>query len=327
MKIKVFNRKHNKKWLFFASLNYLLYFCRKICIMYNIIIPVIYRDYSFLRTTLRYLNKYLTPKTIYLITDIRFRRFLPKEVLKDSKCIVIDENGLIDGMTQDALKELFSKLGRNKMEIGWYFQQFLKMAFALSAYCDEEYYLSWDSDTIPLRQIDFFDEKGNPYFTMKSEHHVPYFIAIERLLGITKTNGSSYIAENMMFKKSIMKEMIIRIQSNSLLAGNVWYEKIIYALEPESISPMGFSEFETYGNYCLNYHPDFYKERTLPSFRKGGLIQGRFVSDKILAELSFDQATASFEIYDRPPFPWYKLSHWYARWQRRKELFIRRWLL
>lgn len=295
--------------------------------MYNIIIPVIYRDYSFIKKTIRYVFKYLNPNTVYIITDIRFKRFLPKVILENPNCIIVDENSLLEGMTHEYLKNTFSILGRNKNRTGWYFQQFLKMAFALSDICDTEYYLSWDSDTIPLRKIDFFSEEGKPYFTMKTEHHSPYFVAIDRLFGMLNTNCRSYIAENMMFNKSIMIEMINCIQSNSNLEGDTWYEKIIYTLEPESISPMGFSEFETYGNYCYNYHPDFYQERTLPSFRAGGLIQGRFVADRILKELSFDQTTASFEIYDRPPFPWGKLSYWYARWQRRKELFIRRWLL
>ncbi len=295
--------------------------------IYNIIIPVIFRDYSFLNTTMRYVHKYLHPQKIYIITDIRFKRFLPKEVLIDKRCVIVDENNVIDGLDIEKIKGLFQKLNRVKMGAGWYYQQFLKMAFALSNHCDSDYYLSWDSDTIPLREIIFFDESGKPYFTMKSEHHAPYFVAIERLLGITKTNSRSYIAENMMFNKSIMLELINVIQSNQNLKGNTWYEKIVYALEPESVSQLGFSEFETYGNYCLTYHPHHYIERTLPSFRSGGLIQGRFVSDRILRQLSFDQATASFEIYDRPPFPWGKLAYLYARWQRRKELIIRRFYL
>ena len=294
--------------------------------MYNIIIPVIYRDFSFLKKSIKYVHMNLMPDKIYIITDIRFRRFLPKEIKSDEKCIVVDENKVIEGLNKEALELLFRKLNRTRMGVGWYFQQFLKMAFALSAYCNTDYYLSWDSDTIPLRNIDFFNEKGKPYFTMKSEHHAPYFVAIERLLGITKTNSRSYIAENMMFNKSIMINLINRIQSNNQLIGNTWFEKIVYAIEPETVSPMGFSEFETYGNYCFNYYPDFYVERMLPSFREGGLIQGRFISDRILKQLSFDQTMASFEIYDRPPFPWGRLSYWYARWQRRKELFIRRWL-
>lgn len=295
--------------------------------MYNIIIPVIYRDYSFIKKTIRYVFKYLNPNKVYIITNIRFKRFLPKVILDNPNCIIIDEDSLLEGMTQEYLKNLFLKLGRDKMRTGWYFQQFLKMAFALSDYCDTEYYLSWDSDTIPLRKIDFFSEEGKPFFTMKTEHHEPYFVAIDRLFGISKPNSRSYIAENMMFNKLIMIEMINLIQTNKNLEGCTWYEKIIYTLEPESISPMGFSEFETYGNYCFNFHPDIYQERTLPSFRAGGLIQGRFVSDRILKQLSFDQATASFEIYDRPPFPWGQLSYLYARLQRRKELIIRKWML
>lgn len=295
--------------------------------MYNIIVPVTYRDYSFLNVTIRYICRNLDPQCVYIITDIRFKRFLPKSILSNDKCVVIDENALFKGMTMDSLRSLFSSMGRDTMRTGWYFQQFIKMAFATSDFCDTDYYLSWDSDTIPLRKMEFFNQKGKPYFTMKTEHHNPYFVAIERLLGISKTNGRSYISENMMFNKAIMTELINKIQSNVHVKGDMWYEKIIYALEPESVSPMGFSEFETYGNYCLNYHPGLYEERTLPSFRKGGLIQGRFVTDKILEQLSFDQVMASFEIYDRPPIPWGKLSYLYARWQRRKELFIRWWFL
>ncbi len=295
--------------------------------MYNIIIPAIFRDFSFLRKTIRYIRKYLTPEKIYIIIDIRFMQFLSKEITEDDKCIILDENCLVEGLSLDIIQDRFKELNRTLSRAGWYFQQFLKMAFALSEYCDTNYYLSWDSDTIPLRKINFFDEKGIPYFTMKTEHHDPYFVAIERLLRITKTNSRSYIAENMMFNKSIMIDLINTIQSNSHLTGKTWFEKIIYALEPESVSPMGFSEFETYGNYCMTYYPYHYIERTLPSLRAGGLIQGRFVSDRILTHLSFDQATASFEIYDRPPFPWGKFSYWYARWQRRKELIIRKWYL
>ena len=135
--------------------------------MYNIVIPVIYRDYSILETTVRYIHRNLSPSKVIIVTDIRFQRYLPKEVLYDEKCIVVDENRILDGMTLIFLKDLFLKLGRTRIGVGWYFQQFLKMAFALSDFCDTEYYLSWDSDTIPLRKIDFFNKAGKPYFTMK----------------------------------------------------------------------------------------------------------------------------------------------------------------
>ena len=92
--------------------------------MYNIIIPVIYRDYSFLKKTLKYLHKYLCPKKIYVITDIRFKRFLPNEILDNNSCVVIDENKLVDGMTINHIRQLFTELGRVKMGAGWYFQVF-----------------------------------------------------------------------------------------------------------------------------------------------------------------------------------------------------------
>lgn len=290
--------------------------------MYNIIIPVTYKDYSFLKLTIRYIYRFLSPKKIYIITDEKFSRFLPKEIKKNKLCIIVNENSLLKGLTYQHIDQIIKSQGREHTKTGWFFQQFLKMAFALSAYCDEDYYLSWDADTIPLQKISFFDEGGVPFFTMKSEYHKPYFEAIYRLLKINKNNPRSYISEHMMFKKQIMVELLDTI-SCSDVPGNVWYEKILNSIVPETVSTNSFSEFETYGTYCKVYHPDMYVERHLHSYRLAGLIQGRFVSDRILQRLAADAYVASFEIYDRPPFPWGLICHWHEKLRNYKERALR----
>lgn len=290
--------------------------------MYNIIIPVTYKDYSFLKLTIRYIYRFLAPKKIYIITDEKFSRFLPKEIKKNKLCIIVNENSLLKGLTYQHIDKIIKSQGREHTKTGWFFQQFLKMAFALSAYCDEDYYLSWDADTIPLQDISFFDKGGIPYFTMKSEYHKPYFDAIKLLLNLEKKNQRSYISEHMMFKKSIMVELLSAINSSEV-SGNTWYEKILNSIVPETVSTNSFSEFETYGTYCSYYHPDEYKERQLPSFRKAALIQGRLVSDETLKKISDDVCIASFEIYDRPPFPWGLICHWYEEIMNYRERALR----
>ena len=66
--------------------------------IYNVIIPVIFRDFSFLNKTIRYVNRFLSPQKVYIITDVKFRRFLPKEILSHKNCVVIDENKVLDGL-------------------------------------------------------------------------------------------------------------------------------------------------------------------------------------------------------------------------------------
>ena len=291
---------------------------------YDVIIPVAFNDYEFFKKTYSYLIDNLGANRIFILTDGRLSRFLPKVVKKNSKFVVLDENRIIEGLTYKRVHQMIISMGREHTRTGWYYQQFLKMAFALSEYCDNDYYMSWDADTVPVKKISFFNDNGQPYFTMKYECQKQYFDVMEKLMGFGKTNSMSYIAEHMMFNRNIMKELIQKIENNNGIPGNNWYEKILNALPPEIVSVNAFSEFETYGTYCgLNY-PNLYVERMMNGFRLGSLIQGRFVSNRILNDFSlYDFSVVSFEIYNRPPFPWGIICDWYER----KYLKIKRWLL
>ena len=291
---------------------------------YDVIIPVAFNDYEFFKKTYSYLIDNLGANRIFILTDGRLSRFLPKVVKKNSKFVVLDENRIIEGLTYKRVHQMIISMGREHTRTGWYYQQFLKMAFALSEYCDNDYYMSWDADTVPVKKIVFFNDNGQPYFTMKYEYQKQYFDVMEKLMGFGKTNSMSYIAEHMMFNRNIMKELIQKIENNNGIPGNNWYEKILNALPPEIVSVNAFSEFETYGTYCgLNY-PNLYVERMMNGFRLGSLIQGRFVSNRILNDFSlYDFSVVSFEIYNRPPFPWGIICDWYER----KYLKIKRWLL
>lgn len=265
---------------------------------FNIIIPVIFRDYSFLaKKTLKFVKKNLHPKHIYIITDTRFIHFIPTSVLQDDKCTIIDENALINGLSYANVQETFIRHGCPKgIRYGWYVQQFIKMGFSQSKYCDTDYYLSWDADTIPLREICFFKD-DKVCISMKDEYHQPYFDLIKKILGNISINEKSYIAEHMMFSKQIMLELISEIQ-NADVDGANWIDKIINSTDVSELN--SFSEFETYGNYCYNYYKGLYAERQLNTMRRGGLIAGRYVSDKTLEKLAFDMDTISIEFREMP---------------------------
>lgn len=289
---------------------------------FDIIIPVAYKDYAFLKKSLPYITYNIKGAgQIFLITKLSMAKYLPNEIRKNPHVVVIDEDSILDGLSYKNINSIIRSHGREHTNTGWYFQQFLKIAFSQSKYCMNPYYLSWDADTIPVQNISMFDEYGHPFFSIKTEYHEPYFIAIRKLLGIGKCNKGSYIAEHMLFKRDIMQEIILKIESSGI-SGEVWYEKILNAIVPELVSTHAFSEFETYGTYCKTFYPELYVERNIPNFRRGALIQGRFVSDRILKSLSSDVTTVSFEIYDRPPFPWGWICGWYEKILKRKELFL-----
>lgn len=281
---------------------------------YNIIIPVAYREYPFLPKTIKYIQKNLDAEHIYIITHIDMINIMPTSIKKNPKCSILDENLIIKGVSFQEVQELLRKYKMKDQRVGWYLQQFIKMGFAQSKYCDQDYYLSWDADTLPIQHINFFDIDGKPFFDMKSEHHQPYFDTINNLFTPQKTNKSSYIAEHMLFKKEIMLNLLAEIEKNKSVQCKNWTEQILLSVNPNEFCV--FSEFETYGNYCFNYYSDLYKERQLSSFRCGGVIMGRFISDEIIQQLSIDVYIISFELYNTPPFPWsiaHKLYVWYIK--------------
>ena len=160
-----------------------------------------------------------------------------------------------------------------------------------------------------MNTISFFD--GNqPLFTKKIENHEPYFNTMKRILGFGKLVDYSFIAEHMMFNVSIVNEMLEEIADSNNSDGETWVEKIMFACDFSDKRGNLFSEFETYGNYCVKFHPKLYATRQLNTFRAAGLISGRHLTHKALRRLALDVNIASFELQDAP-FP-YNMS-WYMR--------------
>lgn len=132
--------------------------------IYDVIIPVAFKDYSFLKKSYKYLCRYLGAEHIYILTSAKTARYLPSIVKNDSMFVILDEDHLLDGLTFETIHSIIKSQGREHTNTGWFFQQFLKMGFALSNYCRNDYYLSWDADTIPLQKISFFDVDERPFF-------------------------------------------------------------------------------------------------------------------------------------------------------------------
>ncbi|WP_051211754.1 DUF6492 family protein [Butyrivibrio fibrisolvens] len=264
------------------------------------VIPALPKDY--MRTRIHYhrLFDFLDLKKIVFIGPpellIQISTDRNDGVLGDHDIEFLNERTLVpfDEVKECFIKQLTPESTVDARSAGWYYQQFLKMQY--SAVCEEEYYLCWDADTVPLKHISMFSDNGNPYFDVKTECQDRYFITIERLFNFGKIIQKSFISEHMLFKKEYMQEMIKEIENTSY-PGSAFYEKILYAAGNDNIS-LGFSEFETYGTYVGMRHSSAYVLRDWKSFRNiNFFVDISKVTQEDLEWLSKDYHSATFEKY------------------------------
>jgi GT2 family glycosyltransferase len=217
------------------------------------------------------------------------------------KAEALDENSLISfddvhACIKEKMKNILAGRELPRGITGWYYQQFLKMQYAFT--CQDEYYMVWDGDTIPCKEISMFQkESGKPYLDMKHEYHAEYFETMGKILpGFGKVIERSFISEHMLFRTDIMRSLIQDIEKNDAIEGTKFWEKIINAIPEEKIQDSSFSEFETYGTYVALRFQNVYKLREWHSFRQGGnFFSIDTICDRDFTWLAQDFDAISFE--------------------------------
>lgn len=275
----------------------------------QIVIPVAKKNIEMLKKNIFYIQKYLKPENIFILTA--------KNNFKDfynltNQITILDENEIIKDVTFNSINEIIKKTSIPEKRTGWYFQQILKMFWCFHPLCSE-YYTVWDADTFPLRPIKLFSEENKPYMHTKSENHIAYFETIDKLLNLHKEVDYSFISEKMTFSKVIMKELLNEI-SKAQVQGNSAIEKIIFAASMSS-NELGFSEFETYGTFVHYKYSDLYQIQNLKSYRNAARYIGLHPNKYDMALLSRFFDTASFEKWDKPKkwfLPFYKAAAFIA---------------
>lgn len=278
---------------------------------YDIIICVGWNDITIVKKVVKYVRKNLQGEKIYLIVNSFYFKYFALSFLESYNVELINEDVLIPGVSYKQNREFIEK-NRPSFPAGWYFQQFLKMGFSQSKYA-RDYYLIWDADTLPLSKFEF-EKDGRLLFTQKKEYHEEYFITMEKLLGLNKLKDFSFIAEHMLIKTAIMKEIISKIQSD---IKTPWPFILLSKVSPDAKS--GFSEFETYGTYVSHYYPELYSSRTLNTWRNAGYVFGRNISDKDIEALSVDLDIISLENWNGRLFPqklFSRLQEMYVKYLR-----------
>ena len=137
----------------------------------ELIIPTIPKDYKRVKRDLNSFFTYLPIKKIVFIGPEDLKAPVEEDAeavgLTDRVCFLNENEVILYSDMYSAMENRIRAdgylIGENSKP-GWYYQQFLKMAYASKCECG--YYMSWDSDTIPLRRIEMFDREDRPYFDM-----------------------------------------------------------------------------------------------------------------------------------------------------------------
>ncbi len=246
---------------------------------------------------IRSLIRFSDANKIFVITATKNISFLKKNFPNEKSLIFLNEDEIIPNIKLIDVASMLTEFGGNSERAGWYFQQFLKMN--ISRYpLISNYYLIWDSDTIMLRKINFFDKFNRSIINTSKEYHKPYFQTI-RNFDLIKTNNFSFISEHMLINSIIMQDLIALIEKTN--PKNLsWIKTVLSYIKSDSLSGSGFSEFETYGTYLSKYHPDSFITKKLKSCRFTYSLYGNPNKLRTYLILMFSGCYwASFENWDK----------------------------
>ena len=138
----------------------------------------------------------------------------------------------------------------NEERYGWYLQQLIKLE-ALKRLAEAgKVGLIWDADTIPLKQISFFD-RGQTLLYRGEEHHTPYFQVISRLLNMNRIVSHSFVAQCFPCQPRWILSLCEEIEQTH---GAPWWKALIDNIDFRERS--GFSEYETLGTFVSHRFPN-----------------------------------------------------------------------
>jgi len=245
---------------------------------------------------IRSLIKLSDAKRIFVITSNKNIIVLKKNFPKEKSLIILNEDEIIPNIKLIDVASTLRENGGKAERAGWYFQQFLKMSISRHPLISK-YYLIWDSDTVMLKKINFFNKSSKLIINTSKEFHKPYFQTI-RNFGLLKTNNFSFISEHMIVNSKIMSNLISLIEKANT-KNLSWIKTLVSYINKDHLNHSGFSEFETYGTYLSKYHYDSFVTNKLKSSRNTYSLFGKHNRVNTFLILKFyGYYWASFENWD-----------------------------
>ena len=182
---------------------------------FKVVMPLVKKDCEVLTYSIEYLFRYLPVEELVIIGAKNIQQNVQE--LKYRISFINEDDMISKKKIEEIIESILPGDINAKKRSGWYLQQFLKMQYACT--CNDEYYLIWDSDTIPIREVELFNENV-PYMDMKKEYNKSYFETLKRLFpNLKKVCRGSFISEHMLIHTSSMKSLIYDIEANENIPG------------------------------------------------------------------------------------------------------------
>ena len=139
---------------------------------------------------------------------------------------------------------------------GWIYQQLIKLSADRISKADN--ILVLDADTV-LIQPHAFRKNGRTVLFVSGESYGPYRDAYARLLALPPVGKKSFVSHYMLLERHKLAQLRDAIQA---VTKRPWYGAILATADGTSNISF-FSEYETYGNFCLfNFADEFLLERS-----------------------------------------------------------------
>lgn len=250
------------------------------------------RDIEVWKTSSNFMDALLsTDRYIVIVPDEEVLQF---EAVSPDSFEVLSEDQFVTMPQRAKLRE---RLKSESMEdrFGWYLQQLIKLS-ALQNFSDYDQLVIWDADTVPLKQINFFNNRGEPIHFIGTEHHEPYFSTIEDLLRMQKLVGYSFITQNFPITGKIADSFFEYIEERHQTN---WFDAVVETVAASESS--GFSEYETLGTFITNQYSNLPNITLTPWVRNGYAEAGTADISTAIERLREQQyAYAAFEDFHKP---------------------------
>ncbi len=158
-----------------------------------------------------------------------------------------------------------------RQNVGWNYQQLLKLYAVLVIPEISENVLIVDSDTVFFRKVKFFSPEGLPLYNLskdqnldKSDFHQTTFNHIKKILPEIAQNfpknfeNVSGICHHMLFQKHFIKELFAMVEKHDA-SGEPFYKIFLKNRE----NSFGVAEYNLYFYFLISLHPQDYKIRIL----------------------------------------------------------------
>ena len=116
--------------------------------LFTVLMPSIPKDANTILKNSEAFFRHLPIKFICVVGPKELGEILKRDN-HNGRFVFMNENEFVDVQKIRAL--YVSRTGENPSHAGWYIQQFIKLNY--SRFTNDDYYLIWDSDTVPVRDI------------------------------------------------------------------------------------------------------------------------------------------------------------------------------